>query len=316
MMARQTVANNIGTANANRRVVTTASSYGEAERAVDYLSDRRFPVERVAIVGDDVKMVEQVVGRLNYLGAVLRGAGSGALVGALIGWLFGLFNWVQPLIASITLAAYGLILGAVVGAIFGLIAHALQGGRRDFAAVRVMLPGRYDVMVDEEVADEAIRLLAQRDEMYPPPKRQIAHTRLQKAALITGVVFLVVGVAGFVPGVTTGYDTLQVAGHHSQAKLLGLFQVSVLHNLVHLVFGVAGLALARTAHGARRFLIGGGIVYLVLWLYGLLIDMNSTANFVPVNNADNWLNLLLGASMIGLGVVFGRRAVPVHHRAR
>jgi uncharacterized protein YqgC (DUF456 family) len=163
-MARQTVANPTSL-NAHRRVIATFQSYGEAERAVDYLSDRRFPVERVAIVGHDVKMVEQVVGRMNYGGAALRGAGSGAVVGALVGWIFGLFNWVNPLITGLALAAYGLIFGAVVGAIFGLVFHALQGGRRDFAAVRVMLPSRYDVLVDEEVADEAIRLLAQRDTM-------------------------------------------------------------------------------------------------------------------------------------------------------
>jgi len=160
-MARQTVANPL-TATAGRRVIATAESYSEAERAVDYLSDRHFPVERVAIVGHDVKMVEQVVGRMNYGGAALRGAGSGAIVGALMGWIFGLFNWVQPLVASLTLAAYGLIFGAVVGAVFGLVLHAMQGGRRDFAAVGVMVPSRYDVLADEEVVDEAIRLLARR----------------------------------------------------------------------------------------------------------------------------------------------------------
>jgi hypothetical protein len=161
-MARQTVANP-ATASANRRVIATFQSYGEAERAVDYLSDRHFPVERVAIVGYDVKLVEQVVGRLNYGGAALRGSGSGAIVGLLIGWLFGLFNWVQPLVASLALAAYGLIFGAVVGALWGLIFHAMQGGRRDFAAIRMMVPSRYEVLADNEVADEAIRLLAQRD---------------------------------------------------------------------------------------------------------------------------------------------------------
>ncbi|GAB3887743.1 membrane protein [Kibdelosporangium lantanae] len=161
-MARQTVANPL-LASAGRRVVATADSYSEAERAVDYLSDRHFPVERAAIVGHDVKMVEQVVGRLNYGRAALHGAGSGAVVGALIGWLFGLFDWIQPLVASLTLAAYGLIFGAVAGAVLGLVFHALQGGRRDFAAVRAMVPSRYDVVVDEEVADEAIRLLIQRD---------------------------------------------------------------------------------------------------------------------------------------------------------
>ena len=58
--------------------------------------------------------------------------------------------------------------------------------------------------------------------------------------------------------------------------------------------------------GARRYLIGGGIVYLVLWIYGLLIDQTSDANFVPINTADNWLHFILGIVMIGLGIVLSR----------
>ncbi|MBO0871755.1 MAG: glycine zipper family protein [Pseudonocardia sp.] len=146
----------------SRRPVASFDTYGEAERAVDYLSDQHFPVERTAIVGHDVRMVEQVVGRLNYGGAALRGAASGAVTGGLIGWVFGLFNWIHPLLASLTLAAYGLIFGAVVGALLGLIMHAVQGGRRDFSAVRMMLPSRYEVVADVEVAGQAEQLLAQR----------------------------------------------------------------------------------------------------------------------------------------------------------
>jgi hypothetical protein len=84
--------------------------------------------------------------------------------------------------------------------------------------------------------------------------------------------------------------------------LLGVFQVSVLHNIVHLLFGVAGLLLARTPAQARNYLVVGGAIYIVLWLYGLLIDHNSAANFVPVNTADNWLHLVLGLGMIALGL--------------
>jgi hypothetical protein len=136
--------------------------------------------------------------------------------------------------------------------------------------------------------------------------RQSVRTPVQKAALIVGAVFLLVGIAGFIPGLTTTYDTLEFAGHRSGALLFGAFQVSVLHNLVHLAFGIAGVALSRTAGGARGFLIGGGVVYLILWVYGLVIDMTEDANFVPVNNADNWLHLVLAAGMIGLGVALGR----------
>ncbi|WP_432936302.1 DUF4383 domain-containing protein [Kribbella sp. CA-253562] len=145
--------------------------------------------------------------------------------------------------------------------------------------------------------------------------RGAARTPIQLAALVVGVVFLAVGILGFIPGVTTDYDTMSFGGHHSDAMLLGIFQVSILHNIVHLLFGAAGLALARTVSGARNYLIGGGVVYLVLWIYGLVIDQNSSANFVPVNTADNWLHLVLGIGMIGLGVALGRSVTraAAHH---
>ena len=132
-------------------------------------------------------------------------------------------------------------------------------------------------------------------------------TTIQTTAAAVGAVFLLVGVLGFIPGIVSDYDTLEFAGHESEAELLGLFQVSILHNIVHLLFGVAGLVLARSIRGAQSFLIGGGIIYLVLWIYGLAIDHDSTANFVPLNDADNWLHLLLGAGMIALGLVLSPR---------
>ena len=126
--------------------------------------------------------------------------------------------------------------------------------------------------------------------------------RHQPIAGLVGVVFLIVGVLGFIPGVTSDFDELAFAGHESGAMLLGLFQVSVLHNMVHLLFGLAGLALARSESTARAFLIGGGIVYLLLWLYGMVIDDDGAANFVPLNDADDWLHLALGLGMLGLGL--------------
>mgnify|MGYP000213654690 CR=1 FL=1 len=131
-------------------------------------------------------------------------------------------------------------------------------------------------------------------------------TNVQKAALAFGVVFLLVGVMGFIPGITSDYDQLSFAGHHSGALLLGIFQVSVLHNIVHLLFGIAGLAFARSVGAARNYLIWGGAVYALLLLYGLFIGHDSAANFVPLNTADNWLHAFLAVAMIGSGLALTR----------
>ncbi|OQO92040.1 hypothetical protein B1813_07130 [Saccharomonospora piscinae] len=141
------------------------------------------------------------------------------------------------------------------------------------------------------------------------PFRAAAGTRsrpaVQSAAGVVGAVFLLVGVLGFIPGVTTDYGSMQFAGHESGAMLFGVFQVSILHNLVHLAFGIAGLALMRTAAAARGYLVGGGAIYLALWIYGLIVGAESTANFVPLNAADDWLHLGLGVGMIALGTLLG-----------
>ncbi|MGW0486083.1 DUF4383 domain-containing protein [Nonomuraea sp. NPDC003214] len=139
------------------------------------------------------------------------------------------------------------------------------------------------------------------------PRTAAGRSPVQLAAFVTGVVFLLVGVLGFIPGITANYDEMTFAGHESGALLLNVFQVSILHNLVHLLFGVGGILLSRTWSQARAFLIGGGVVYLLLWIYGLLIGHDSPANFVPLNTADNWLHLILGVGMIGLGFLLSRR---------
>jgi len=132
---------------------------------------------------------------------------------------------------------------------------------------------------------------------------------VQLAATAVAAIFILVAVLGFVPGITTDYSDLSLAGRESEAELVGLFQISVLHNIVHGLFGVVGLVLARSVVGSRNFLLGGGVVYLVLFAYGIVINLDSAANFLPLNVADNFLHLFLGASMIGLGVVLGKNAV-------
>ncbi|SIN14764.1 DUF4383 domain-containing protein [Micromonospora cremea] len=135
--------------------------------------------------------------------------------------------------------------------------------------------------------------------------------RVQVAALIVAGVFLLIGILGFIPGVTTDYGELRFAGHHSGARLLGLFQISILHNALHLLYGLAGLVLARSVGGSRLFLAGGGASYLALWLYGLAveaIDEEGGVNILPVNAADNWLHLALGFGMLALGLLLSNQA--------
>ncbi|TCB95972.1 hypothetical protein E0H26_17595 [Micromonospora zingiberis] len=135
--------------------IGTYPDYPSAQRVVDYLADNRFPVERSAIVGTDLTLVETVLGRMTTGRASLIGAGTGAWFGLFIGLLFGIFtigNWVAVILA-------GLVIGAIWGAVFGGVAHAMTGGRRDFTSASSLRAGQYAVIVDADVAEPARQLL-------------------------------------------------------------------------------------------------------------------------------------------------------------
>jgi len=134
---------------------------------------------------------------------------------------------------------------------------------------------------------------------------------LQTLTLVFGVVFLAVGILGFIPGITTHYGDLSFAGDDSGAKLLGLFQVSILHNIVHLLFGAAGLLAARSFDSSRIYMLGGGVIYLALFVLGLF----GGADWIPANNADDWLHLGLGVVMVSTGYLFGRETLTVDRTA-
>lgn len=143
---------------AARELIGSYTEYSDAQRAVDFLSDEKFPVERTAIIGSDLRMVELVYGRLNYGRAALAGAASGAWFGLLIGLFLGLF---APEVDSfLGLLLWGLLFGVLAGAAFGLAGHALSGGKRDFVSRQQLSAGRYDVVVDSEFANEARTVLA------------------------------------------------------------------------------------------------------------------------------------------------------------
>ena len=142
----------------DRRVtVATYDDYPTAQRAVDFLSDNKFPVDQVSIVGEDVRLVERILGRWTVARAAGAGALSGAWFGLLIGVLFAVFvdvGWIAVILLATTV-------GALWGAVFGAGAHALTGGTRDFQSINSLVAARYLVRVSLEHADAARQLLAQ-----------------------------------------------------------------------------------------------------------------------------------------------------------
>lgn len=148
--------NTFKSSTAARRTVATYSSYAEAQKAVDYLSDNSFAVEKTAIVAEGLKFVEQVTGRLNWGRVISTAAGSGALTGALIGLFFGLFFGGQNLLGIVV---YGLVVGIIISILFGVLGYAATRGQRDFSSVGGMQAERYNVMVDVDAAEEAERVL-------------------------------------------------------------------------------------------------------------------------------------------------------------
>lgn len=140
-----------------RHTVASYADYADAERAVDWLSDRGFPVHRGTIVGTGLRSVERVEGRMTTGRAAQIGAIAGLLLGALVALLFGIFPWTH---GSAALLASSLALGTLFGVVAGALFHeAMSGGRRDFVSTRRIEAERYDVQVDAEVAAEATRLL-------------------------------------------------------------------------------------------------------------------------------------------------------------
>lgn len=131
-------------------------------------------------------------------------------------------------------------------------------------------------------------------------------TPVQTVARVVGLLFLIAGTAGFVPGITTNlYDGLEFAGDAGDAELLDLFEISILHNIVHALFAV-GILMAATPAGARTYLLGSGALYVVL----LLIGIAGAGDWVPINNGDNWLHLGLAVGLIALGLLTTRERGP------
>lgn len=140
------------------QVLGTYDTYAEAQRAVDFLSDEEFPVEHVSILGSDLRMVENVTGRLTRGRAAAAGAASGAWFGLFVGLLLVLFAPEDQGFLGLVLA--GVAYGVVFGAVFGFAGHALSGGKRDFVSRSKIVSSRYEVLCAWAQADRAREVLA------------------------------------------------------------------------------------------------------------------------------------------------------------
>jgi hypothetical protein len=138
--------------------VGSYEGYEQAQAAVDYLSDEKFPVENVTIIGTDLRQIERVTGRLTQGRASAAGAAGGAWWGLFVGLLLGIFStdggaWIGSVLT-------GLVIVLVFGAVFGWMGYRATGGRRDFTSTSQIVASRYDVMCNPAQAEEARAHLA------------------------------------------------------------------------------------------------------------------------------------------------------------
>jgi uncharacterized protein DUF4383 len=117
---------------------------------------------------------------------------------------------------------------------------------------------------------------------------------VRRVAMVFGIVFLLVGILGLVSpgGMSMGADP-------APAMILGLFPVNLLHNIVHLLFGVWGLVASRSFAGAKMYAQVGGVIYLVLAICGLVIP--TTFGLLPNSGNNIWLHAVLGLVLAGVG---------------
>ncbi|SCB81605.1 hypothetical protein GA0061083_0925 [Pseudarthrobacter enclensis] len=135
--------------------VGSYTSYLDAQKAVDYLADQQFPVQMVSIVGNELKMVERVTGRLSYPRVALSGALSGMWFGLFVGVMLSFFAPSPGYFSILT----SVLMGAAFFMLFGIVTYAMQRGKRDFTSTSQVVATNYDVIVAPEASQEARRLL-------------------------------------------------------------------------------------------------------------------------------------------------------------
>lgn len=145
--------------------IATYDTYEQAQRAVDFLSDEGFPVQHVTIVGNGLRMVERVTGRLDRNRAASTGAMAGAWWGLFIGVMLTLFSAESQ--NSLLIIVAGAIAGAIFGAIMAMIGHAMTGGKRDFTSSSSVVATTYDLLCAHAESVRALDLLARLDSRGP-----------------------------------------------------------------------------------------------------------------------------------------------------
>jgi hypothetical protein len=142
-----------------RRIVASFPRYIEAQRACSFLEGQKFPMERVQVVAEDPRPATAAGGQTSWAQAALDGAVSGAVTGLLLGLFLDLAGWMTPLISVFLLGIGGLIFGLIVGALVGLLVRAVSGGHVSSPSTTAFEAEHYSLMVDEEEAETAARLI-------------------------------------------------------------------------------------------------------------------------------------------------------------
>jgi len=139
--------------------------YAAAQKAVDFLSDNKFPVEQCMIVGTDLKRIERITGRLTTGRVAMGGLLSGVWLGLFVGLIFALFDNSN----TVAVVVSTMLFGALFGVIWALVGYAATRGHRDFSSVTSVVATKYEVLVEHKVAQQARDLLAQLPGAMPDP---------------------------------------------------------------------------------------------------------------------------------------------------
>jgi hypothetical protein len=137
----------------NQVMVAEYTRYDDAERAVDYLSDRKYPVEHLTVVGCDLRLVETVLARLTWGRAAIGGLATGAWIGLFVGLLLAI--WTDSTSSSLAVIVGSTVYGAIFGAVFSLGAYAMTGGRHDYLSRSQIVPSKYELLADADFAERA-----------------------------------------------------------------------------------------------------------------------------------------------------------------